>query len=224
MFVCYRAKRHPKASRAQKQQRREAEAREVAEAQRRVVAEAPPAGVHTDITLLEGQSQSDHTYFSPTLTLTPLSLVCCISQTNPLAADLTSPQQPAVRSRAEAASTSNDVSSSEVTPSAAPSSAPPRVVYSGVRQFAELSLSSRTQRALSEKGFSRLTDIQRAAIPHALAGRDILGAARTGSGKTLAFLVPALETLWRSGWRSSEHRSRCNTPHLATRSHYAPTH
>lgn len=29
------------------------------------------------------------------------------------------------------------------------------------------------------------------AIPHALAGRDILGAAKTGSGKTLAFLVPA---------------------------------
>lgn len=31
----------------------------------------------------------------------------------------------------------------------------------------------------------------------ALAGRDILGAARTGSGKTIAFLVPLLELLFR---------------------------
>lgn len=34
----------------------------------------------------------------------------------------------------------------------------------------------------------------------ALAGRDILGAARTGSGKTLAFLIPLLERLYRAGW------------------------
>ncbi len=35
-----------------------------------------------------------------------------------------------------------------------------------------------------------MTDIQRAAIPHALKGKDILGSAKTGSGKTLAFLIP----------------------------------
>jgi ATP-dependent RNA helicase DDX10/DBP4 len=45
-----------------------------------------------------------------------------------------------------------------------------------------------------------LTDIQRMAIPLALCGRDILGAARTGSGKTLAFLVPMLEILYRQKW------------------------
>jgi ATP-dependent RNA helicase DDX10/DBP4 len=43
---------------------------------------------------------------------------------------------------------------------------------------------------LEQAGFQTLTDIQRASIPHALCGRDILGAAKTGSGKTLAFLVP----------------------------------
>ena len=40
--------------------------------------------------------------------------------------------------------------------------------------------------------------LQVAAIPHALAGRDVLGAAKTGSGKTLAFLVPLVEKLYRS--------------------------
>eukprot|EP00546_Thalassionema_frauenfeldii_P000754 CAMPEP_0178932990 /NCGR_PEP_ID=MMETSP0786-20121207/22977_1 /TAXON_ID=186022 /ORGANISM="Thalassionema frauenfeldii, Strain CCMP 1798" /LENGTH=654 /DNA_ID=CAMNT_0020610449 /DNA_START=152 /DNA_END=2116 /DNA_ORIENTATION=- len=41
-----------------------------------------------------------------------------------------------------------------------------------------------------------MTAIQNACIPHALAGRDILGAARTGSGKTLSFIVPILEKLF----------------------------
>jgi ATP-dependent RNA helicase DDX10/DBP4 len=35
-----------------------------------------------------------------------------------------------------------------------------------------------------------MTDIQRKALPLALKGRDILGAAKTGSGKTLAFIIP----------------------------------
>eukprot|EP00903_Cladosiphon_okamuranus_P014639 g13574.t1 len=43
-----------------------------------------------------------------------------------------------------------------------------------------------------------MTEIQVAAIPHALAGRDVLGAAKTGSGKTLAFLVPLVEKLYRN--------------------------
>ncbi len=43
-----------------------------------------------------------------------------------------------------------------------------------------------------------MTDIQRAAIPHALAGRDVLGAARTGSGKTLSFIIPLIEKLYRA--------------------------
>ena len=45
-----------------------------------------------------------------------------------------------------------------------------------------------------------MTAIQRAAIPHGLAGRDILGAAKTGSGKTLAYLIPVIEHLWRNKW------------------------
>lgn len=74
------------------------------------------------------------------------------------------------------------------------------MIYGAVRKFAELPISARTLQALTDASFTRLTDIQRAAIPHALAGRDILGAARTGSGKTLAYLVPVLERLYRERW------------------------
>jgi ATP-dependent RNA helicase DDX10/DBP4 len=45
-----------------------------------------------------------------------------------------------------------------------------------------------------------LTDVQSKAVPLALKGKDILGAAKTGSGKTLAFLVPVLENLYRKKW------------------------
>lgn len=45
--------------------------------------------------------------------------------------------------------------------------------------------------------FAVMTDIQAKAIPLALQGCDILGAAKTGSGKTLSFLIPVLENLYR---------------------------
>eukprot|EP00775_Hariotina_reticulata_P001058 gene1058-1393_t len=72
--------------------------------------------------------------------------------------------------------------------------------YAGVRSFEELPLSSYTKAALKDAGYVTMTAIQRAALPHALAGRDILGAAKTGSGKTLCFLIPLVERLYRSKW------------------------
>jgi ATP-dependent RNA helicase DDX10/DBP4 len=42
-----------------------------------------------------------------------------------------------------------------------------------------------------------MTEVQRCAIPHALAGRDVMVSSRTGSGKTLAYLVPLIEKLYR---------------------------
>lgn len=62
--------------------------------------------------------------------------------------------------------------------------------YAGARAFDELPLSGATKAGLRAAGYTTLTAIQRAALPHALAGRDILGAAKTGSGKTLCFLIP----------------------------------
>ncbi len=44
--------------------------------------------------------------------------------------------------------------------------------------------------------FKNPTSIQREAIPHALAGKDIIGLAQTGSGKTAAFAIPILQSLW----------------------------
>lgn len=69
---------------------------------------------------------------------------------------------------------------------------------SSYKSFEELPLSDETRAGLSASHFSTLTDIQAKAIPTALKGKDILGAARTGSGKTLAFVVPVLENLYRS--------------------------
>ncbi|GJS47405.1 DEAD-box ATP-dependent RNA helicase 32, partial [Tanacetum coccineum] len=50
------------------------------------------------------------------------------------------------------------------------------------------------------KGFKNMTSIQRASLPHALCGRDILGAAKTGSGKSLAFIIPVFEKLYKARW------------------------
>ena len=46
-----------------------------------------------------------------------------------------------------------------------------------------------------------MTKIQAKTIPHALRGRDIIGAAKTGSGKTLSFLIPAIETLHQKNFK-----------------------
>ncbi|KAM7207753.1 P-loop containing nucleoside triphosphate hydrolase protein [Naviculisporaceae sp. PSN 640] len=69
-----------------------------------------------------------------------------------------------------------------------------------IKSFADLPLCQATASGLRASHFEVLTDVQRAAIPLALKGNDILGAAKTGSGKTLAFLVPVLEKLYREKW------------------------
>lgn len=68
------------------------------------------------------------------------------------------------------------------------------------RCFSELDLSEKTLDSLKDMNFERMTEVQARCIPHGLAGRDVLGAARTGSGKTLAFLIPVVELLVRVKW------------------------
>ncbi|KAM0816903.1 putative ATP-dependent RNA helicase [Seiridium cardinale] len=47
--------------------------------------------------------------------------------------------------------------------------------------------------SIAKLKFSKPTNIQAAAIPHVLAGHDVIGKASTGSGKTLAFAIPIVE-------------------------------
>lgn len=50
-------------------------------------------------------------------------------------------------------------------------------------------------RAVSEKGYSSPTPIQKQAIPVVLQGRDLMGGAQTGTGKTAGFTLPLLQRL-----------------------------
>ena len=61
--------------------------------------------------------------------------------------------------------------------------------------FTGLGLDERLVEALSALGYEEPTDIQRAAIPSLLAGRDVLAEAPTGTGKTAAFALPMVQAL-----------------------------
>ncbi|MGD2081396.1 MAG: DEAD/DEAH box helicase [Chromatiales bacterium] len=61
--------------------------------------------------------------------------------------------------------------------------------------FADLGLDGRLLRALGAMGLVAPTEVQEAAIPPALEGRDMLVSAPTGTGKTLAYLLPVLQRL-----------------------------
>ncbi|KAJ8130616.1 hypothetical protein O1611_g3011 [Lasiodiplodia mahajangana] len=60
-------------------------------------------------------------------------------------------------------------------------------------KWVKLDLSAGVLSSLAKLKFSEPTEIQAAAIPHILAGHDVIGKASTGSGKTLAFGIPIVE-------------------------------
>lgn len=62
-----------------------------------------------------------------------------------------------------------------------------------INTFADLEINGQILKALNDMGFEEPTPIQKAAIPVAKAGRDMIGQAQTGTGKTAAFGIPALE-------------------------------
>lgn len=61
--------------------------------------------------------------------------------------------------------------------------------------FTSLGLSEARIQQLEKLGFTAPTQIQSQAIPHLLAGRDVVGQSQTGTGKTAAFSLPILERI-----------------------------
>jgi ATP-dependent RNA helicase RhlE len=61
--------------------------------------------------------------------------------------------------------------------------------------FAELGLRPELLKAVAEQGYTEPTPIQVQAIPHVLAGCDVMGGAQTGTGKTAGFTLPLLQRL-----------------------------
>jgi ATP-dependent RNA helicase RhlE len=61
--------------------------------------------------------------------------------------------------------------------------------------FSSLGLGPKLLQSITDVGYTTPTPIQTAAVPHVLAGRDLIGIAQTGTGKTAAFVLPILERL-----------------------------
>ena len=61
--------------------------------------------------------------------------------------------------------------------------------------FKDLGLKDALLRAVKEKGYTTPSPIQEKAIPHILAGKDVLASAQTGTGKTAGFTLPVIQYL-----------------------------
>lgn len=65
----------------------------------------------------------------------------------------------------------------------------------GVLLFSSLLIDEPLLDAIEQMGFADMTDVQTAAIPLALGGKDLIVNAKTGSGKTLAYVIPLLQQI-----------------------------
>jgi len=65
-------------------------------------------------------------------------------------------------------------------------------LYVAGSDFAHFNLDGKIFENVRSRQYKNPTKIQYEAIPHIMAGRDVLGMASTGSGKTAAFLLPML--------------------------------
>ncbi|NLF09330.1 MAG: DEAD/DEAH box helicase [Pirellulaceae bacterium] len=82
-------------------------------------------------------------------------------------------------------------------------------------KFEDLGLAEPLLRAVAAQGYTATTEIQAAAIPPVLEGRDVLGCAQTGTGKTAAFALPVLHRLGRNECRVNGRGRKIRTLVLA---------
>ena len=61
--------------------------------------------------------------------------------------------------------------------------------------FKEFRFSEPLLESIGRQGYKSPTKIQELAIPHVLAGKDVMGCAQTGTGKTAAFALPILQRM-----------------------------
>ena len=71
-------------------------------------------------------------------------------------------------------------------------------------RFSDLPISKSTLSGLFKAKYIKMTETQRACLPHCIAGRDVVCCARTGSGKTLSYLIPIVERLYRERWSDED--------------------
>lgn len=71
-------------------------------------------------------------------------------------------------------------------------------MYESSYGFRDLDLNESLKQNIIRR-YKNPTKIQDQAIPHIIAGKDILGLASTGSGKTAAFLIPLIDKVLRGG-------------------------
>jgi ATP-dependent RNA helicase RhlE len=82
------------------------------------------------------------------------------------------------------------------------------ILFVASNTFTTLGLAEPLLRALERERFVEATPIQANAIPHLLAGRDLLGVAQTGTGKTAAFALPMLQHLINAPARADQFSTR----------------
>lgn len=73
-----------------------------------------------------------------------------------------------------------------------PATATPNATYNATHTFEDFGLNQTVINNVKIKGYTTPSPIQDQAIPHVMAGKDVIGIAQTGTGKTAAFLLPLL--------------------------------
>lgn len=76
-------------------------------------------------------------------------------------------------------------------------------------KFDRYDIDDALKQAIQKEGYKKPTDIQYKAIPHILAGEDLLAIAQTGTGKTAAFAIPILEKVHRLNKKKRSEGIKC---------------